>query len=340
VRAGRGRHPADPLLSAALLLGMAVASIVTILPPPDATFVAGVSHEGPLLSGWVLAERASLIWRAYVPIPNPHAPVLWESNILVYTGLTPQLLLRLALSALLFTGAALAMARRPLVLFLYAFGTALVVVFTYFVNLGTLRHHGYLFLLLVACAWLSRTDVRRVRVGPRVRAAMRRYERVASVGFKLLLAAQVVAAAMLLDGDRRLRFSSGGDAAAYLREVGLADVPVAVSPTPAGISLSGYLDRPVHYITDGVVGSYVVWGEQTGAWETAVDFRRLEALLSPAQPLVVLAVNAPLTATPPPELLVRPLASFTAAIMPGERYLLYEVSRRPPTDAPVPVGRP
>jgi hypothetical protein len=34
------------------------------------------------------------------------------------------------------------------------------------------------------------------------------------------------------------------------------------------------------------------------------------------------------------------LASFTAAIMPGERYLLYEVSRRPPTDAPVPVGRP
>ena len=88
----------------------------------------------------------------------------------------------------------------------------------------------------------------------------------------------------------------------------------------------------VHYITDGVVGTYVVWGEQTGAWRTTVDFDRLRALLSPLQPLVVLAVNSPITESPPPDLLVRPLASFTAAIMPGERYVLYEVTRTPAAD--------
>ncbi|HEU4630957.1 MAG TPA: hypothetical protein VFS08_14500 [Gemmatimonadaceae bacterium] len=333
VRAGRGRHPADPLLAGALLLAMAVVSMRTILPPPDATFVAGVSHTGPLLSAWVLAERASLVWRAYVPIPSPHAPVFWESNILTYTGLTPQLLRRLIPAALLVAGAALAMVRRPLVLFLYLFGTALVVAFTYFVNLGTLRHHGHLFLLLVACAWLSRSDVRRLHVGPGLRALLRRAERVASPAFKGLLVLQVVAAAMLLAHDWRARFSSGGDAAAFLRRAGLADVPVAVTPTPAGISLSGYLDRPVHYITDGVVGTYVVWGEQSGDWVTPVAFDRLRELLAAGQPRVVLAVNTPLAGPAPPDLVVRPLGSFTAAMMPGERYTLYEVSRAPAADS-------
>jgi hypothetical protein len=302
-----------------------------MLPPSDAPFTGNRREGRPLVEPWGLAASGALVWRAYVPVPDPDSKGSWNSNILP-TATRRELALALGLSALLVAVALPLVSRRPAALTFYVLGTGALLAFSYFRVFGAQRHHGHLFLALLAAVWLARSRLapwpRRVRrLVPRPLAS-RRLARIAASGLYALLVVQVLVAARRFVVDLGRPFSAAAAAASYLRDSVPAGTPLAARPSPATSAVVGMLDRPVYYLDDGEVGSFVIWGpgrlRGTGG---GGELERLAPLLPADGSPMVLILNYPLADTVRAGVTTRPLTHTPSAVVASEDFYLYEVRR-------------
>ncbi|MHB1223769.1 MAG: hypothetical protein ACYC2G_06925 [Gemmatimonadaceae bacterium] len=315
-----------------LLAASLVGSLALIRPPPDAPFTANRREGRPLVEPWGLATSGGLIWRAYVPVPNPASEGSWNSNIL-RPATRPGLALALGLSALLVAVVALPLvARRPAALGFYVLATGALLAFSYLRFFGTQRHHGHLFLVLLAAVWLARSrmapwPIRIRRLVPRPLAGQR-LARVAAVGLHVLLGVQVLVTARMYAVDLRRPFSAAAAAAAYLRDSVPAGTPLAARPSPATSAVSGMLDRPFYYLDDGEVGTFVIWGPgRLRGGDGGGELEHLAPLLPADGSPMVLILNYPLADSVEAGVTARALAHTPSAVVRSEVFFLYELRR-------------
>ncbi|MDV2995514.1 MAG: hypothetical protein N4J56_005168 [Chroococcidiopsis sp. SAG 2025] len=96
------------------------------------------------------------MWKSYIPIPNFLSYNFWNTNAFINDNSPKFILLCICLLSLLLLLSAIALFdRKPVVLFAYAFGTCTLIWFAYEKFFGSLRHHGHLFILFIACIWIS-----------------------------------------------------------------------------------------------------------------------------------------------------------------------------------------
>jgi hypothetical protein len=300
----------DAAVSAALVLVGAAASVLTVLPKPDGPSYA---HE------WTTAlepERAALVlaavWRGCVPITDPGNYQFWNVNFLDGTPLEP------ALGAVLLVLGAVAVRRsRPALLF-FLIGTAGLLAFTYMKWMGSVRHHGHLFLLFAACLWLMGRD-RPVRVERSPQPARQRLVAGALLAF---FAVQVLAALLAVLMDWRLPFSGSQEAAAILRAAHLEDAPIVGFPDIEAAAVAGHLDRPFFYPS---------WGHRALLFRCDNSWRNLGVLevMTEARSMagsigreMVLVVNQPL---PEPHDGFAVLGAAEVSIVPDEAFFIYLV---------------
>jgi hypothetical protein len=233
---------------AVLAAGVAVA-VWQCLPPSD--------YEHARVWVWSLdAERVAYVLRGYavalVPVPAGELHFWGSSALLPSFPFPADEIVPVAILAgviVVVAAAAVAHATRLSARSLTAWlvGAASLLLFSYVKFPGALRHHGFLWVLAVACLWLAAADG---AVGWRRQTLL----------LAPLLAAGVWAAAVAAWRDWREPFSGARCAAEAIRSQGLDRLPLVGSPDYAVSGVAGYLpSEKVFYPASGREGSFILW---------------------------------------------------------------------------------
>jgi hypothetical protein len=312
-----------------------VASALCAWPPADST-VAHVAwpHEMPD------DFAPTRLFVALAPIPRAYF-FFWNSNAL----LSYEPFRRLAVPAAVALAAWLlfVLSRRGAAALLFGAGLVALTALFGLVYGGDVRHHGFLFVLLLMAAWLARQadpndgpDAGRRGLGAQDEAGIassrwrRLRERALVPTLVVVLVAQVAGTPIALYYEYAKVFSSGARAADFLRARGLADtLLVAEVDYPATAVLGQLGPGAVAYSPrTGRTFSFVRW-TRARAWDpTDEQTLRYAATLGAARGEdPVLLMNRPLR----PELVdgrvVTRIAELYDSMIEEENFYIYRVAR-------------
>ncbi len=299
-------------LGALLVLGGLVLSVLDMRVPADSAFMPDWHWRDP-----ALATLLRSLAHAFLPLPRLELH-FWNTGLLSAAGGSAWLEVTVALLAL--PAAFLILRHRPIALLAFGLAAGAISLFLAVKYTGFLRHHGHLFLALLAAYWLgeslSAADERPAAhpSGRLPRPAL----------LTLLLAIQ--AAAMLPAAWFELRqpFSRAGETAAFIRAGGWERCFLVGQPDYAASSVAMQLGRSIYYPESGRAGSYLIWDAQRDP-ESPPDIVDAVTALAREQGRTLLITNHPL----PTERLgarLEAVASFAPAIEASEQYYLYATS--------------
>ncbi len=266
------------------------------------------------------------IWKAYVPIPLLWQQHFWNTNFIANSprlDISDSLPLDLMLSALLSLVMALlavkALWRSRLAVLIYCFGTTTLLLFSYrFAWWTSLRHHGHLFVFLIACFWLLPSLVPTQRLAAMATVLKRSYF------LTTLLVIQVFAGIYLYASDLALPFSAGKATAAYLQAEQLDRGAIAGYGQHQASSVSIYLNRPFYYPEIDKLG--FSWDTETPR-ESDEDnlVANLQAWATQSDQDVILVWNSPFEKQIP-GYTITALDSFKSVLIRDESFYLYRLS--------------
>lgn len=181
---------------------------------------------------------------------------------------------------------------------------------------GSSRHHGIVFLALIAGAW-------RVRTGTSGHGwsdgTLRAILVVSALGGVLTLAS----------GSRP--FSQSRDAAQWLQQNNLADAYLIGSRDAQVSSVAGYLAKPVYYLECQCIGTFIVWNRTRQSPLSAEQFRirllRAVDLAAGRQPILISNGELSLNDLAEAPVSVTLLKSFDGPTETDERYWIYRVTK-------------
>lgn len=302
--AWEGARPRDAAL-AALVFGIgAVVAVAQMVPPPD----------GGYATAWWLRwtparafQTLATVVHAYLPLPEIGAPMVWNSSLFRSLGDGLTALLALGLLAL----AVVRLRGSRTAVFLYLFGTAALLGFTYCKYFGVLRHHGHHFVLLIACLWLAQAGNEGRRPDLWVAG---------------LLAVHLIGAAALGSLDLARPFSAAEATAEFIRQEGLAGMPIAGKQDYRASPVGGYLQRALYYPNSGGTGTFILWNrERVEDLPEEAYCRRLADQVGRHPDGVLLISTEPLPACPAVRSAL--LARFPDSMVPDERYSVFLLRR-------------
>jgi hypothetical protein len=223
--------------------------------------------KGPWTSSWEhpltfagFADTMTNVWRAYVPIPIgfPYWREIKAESNFIFSGKPRGDASVVFLSALLFVISAGLLLRRPRALFLFVFGTGVLLSVQFVVFLGGLWHVGFLFLLFMASLWIwfdsegCESDVALFRrLDESIFGSLRRPVIIS------LLVIQLAAGIAVWGADLFYPFSASKNAARFIRDHGLSGAIIVGSEETRVSPLSGYLDKDIYYCESSRLGSYI-----------------------------------------------------------------------------------
>jgi hypothetical protein len=303
-----------------LAVGVFLAGIQSA--PPDDNSPRMLTWNTALL-GAPLEKTFGSVWKSYVPLPGD-IPHFWNTNLL--DGLPPinvgtqtlesrdvQVLLSLSLIAI----SAFVLMRTPTVMLAYIVTTLALLFFLHTkVNHGV-RHTGHLFLLLIACLWLShQTSVLSSSFSNR---------KLASIYTAILFTIQPVAGALCASTDLVYPFSAGKAAAEYIRERQLIGTMMVGSNYAIVSTVAGYLNYPIYYVENGQTGIYTLWGKKRSGFPPAEVIDKATRLHHAANRDVLLILSYDPGASAAGLL---KLASFEHSVLREERYWLFLLPKK------------
>jgi len=267
----------------------------------------GVSDSGNVLT-WRFRGRlidaglaVGVIWRGFFPIPGGFT-YFWNKNFVTSWELGATLgIFVLVVTALVFRRS------RPL-LIAYLVGVLAIVAFTYVKFYGSIRHHGHVFILFIACYWL-----------------LHRFEKATPITRHLitgLLVLHVALAIVALRSDFSHPFSNSKRVADYLRAQGLQDIYIVADRDTIVSPITAYLDHPVYYPRGDRAGTFIIWDQTrlNAAPHDSFLLARRKATERKQDVLVITNTKQDVPAD------IKLLAEFTGSISEDENYFLYRVT--------------
>lgn len=233
-------------------------SVLQMLPPADSGNILGWYFN---LSPSGIIFILTVIWRGLVPVPAV-AHQFWNTN---YVESEPTAAL---LALVLLAVTSLALARRRAALLAYLLGTGAILLFTFTKFYGSARHHGHVYLLLVACLWLAARMPEEKLKDRLLDRASRALSRPWRHAFTALLLAHVALAALFCYADLKYPFSRSRDVAEFMREEGLTGAgDLIVGGEDAHVSpVTAFLGRKVYYARGDREGTFIVWDRDWRFW--------------------------------------------------------------------------
>ena len=305
------------------LIGIGITTAVLQLnPPPDTGFAVGwhFNYETKRVN-----DIVKLISRAYLPITNPTSG-FWGSNILTtypffQTIQVPLCYFLMFFSVLLFL-------KRPTALLTYFISTFGLLAFFYIKYQGSIRHHGFLFLVFLMCCWIYR-DCSVINLGKTEQQDTdstidRVLNITGTVLVTLLLICHAIGGITAVQMEHRHIFSYGKLTAEYIKSQGMQDYPIVAEKDSAASTVVGYLPkRQVYYPRGSRLGSFVRWDNA----RASVSERRVieEALKLSSQNTqdVLIILNRSLSAKRRKQYNLTFLTKFTGSTVRDEGFHLY-----------------
>jgi hypothetical protein len=329
------RRRSVPVAGAAVYLILLVFAIGTMIPAADfgpwghdvRFSVSRLNADLRLPIGAFVPLRPDSIWDAIAFIAHPKTasiPQFWNStpiaDFVALTHADTDHPVRLALVFAVPIAACWLIARDPLLVLEFTLMYLGIVLFANIWDFaGSARHHGVVFLALIASAWTAR-----LRHSPAVWSS-----RVLGA----LLIVNACGGVLTLASELR-PFSEGYNAAAWIKQNNLADAFLIGSHDAQTSTVAGYLGRPIYYLDCECPGGFIVWNNKRQGGRSPEEFgRRLtKAVVLAGQHDAILIRNRPVTVedlTSAPNLSVALLKSFTDAST-DENFWIYRVSEKQP----------
>lgn len=283
----------------------------------------------PTLQRFLLSVAGPLI--GYIPLPDPRYGLMFrDTTIFGGFDLTWRAVCA-GLSAAIVAVFAASFWRSKSAFLAFAAGTSAMIAFFLIVLLGSVRHDGQFFILLVCCLWISsvypnKRDVAEHLVGEN---RIFRFCKNASVPlFSAILLCQSGMAAFALYADYNHVFSPIVDVARYLKRKHREHDFIAVIPDWLGAGISGTLNRPVYELGAGRLSTFTTGGAKKDLSNHRQVLRECDRVLAREHlNEMVLVIDGPLCASNA-RLDTTLLKAFRNDIVLYERMYLYSVKPR------------
>ena len=235
------------------VLGM-VLFILECAPPQDYRQVRLSTYEWYAnIDLRYLGKVITAIWKSYVPIPAIQYD-FWGTNIVSSEAV------QLVFSIVLLGFFLLVFSRKLVALCLYVCGTLAIlsIVYVKFLYVGTVRHYGHLFIILIASLWISTYYPDRKATGKvlnRLSSFCSKHKDKAITG---IFIAQFIAGIIAGGFDLFYPFSGSKETANYIKSHGLENMLMMGNSRIATYAVAGYLNREIYYppIILGVTSAY------------------------------------------------------------------------------------
>ena len=306
----------EMVLSLTIVAGGVAAAVLSVMQPPDAGFAAAWNLNLDLRKAAIVLTT---IFQAYVPVPNFFNYHFWNTNIFMRGAGS---IAAAFLSAGLLAFSAALFARTRAVLLLYVTGTLGILLFTYLKYYGYLRHNGNLYLVLIACLWLSSSVSEKAQpTSSPVRSFIQRYR---GAFITALLCLHIPGGIFAWGMDLVYPFSAIRATAEYLKAAGLQEMRVIGSDERFVSPITGYLEKTFYYPDSERFGTHIVYNAGTRGRSSAEILERTRQFLREGQPAVLLVLSFKLK-EPSPDLTIKELKHFESGIVGDEEYFLYLV---------------
>ncbi len=315
-------------------------AIFQIIPPDDADFKGdAIRIENwaalPLLNNRLFATILTIL-RSYIPIPNFFQDQFWNTNILI-NGDSIARICAISITIIILLYSAALFIRKPIVLFLYLSGNCGILLFTYTKFIGSLRHHGHLFFLFLACLWISsfyiKSDllIEKFKSSQKILARLNLVERSKNVYLSVILFAHVIAGLFAFSMELNYTFSGSKEVANYIDQPGLKDYVLVGSRDYAAAPVAAFLDRKIYYPESDKFGSFIVWRNRE-LFQRREVLTHVERLITQNNK-ALLILNYKLKAKKP-DLNISFLFKSSQSIIPDETYYLYLIQKKPDNYSP------
>ena len=232
------------------------------------------------------------ILRAYIPIPDFNLSNWWGSSILKDNNLLAFLsIIFLMLVISIFINY---LFKRPSALFLYLSISFILSLFFLLKFSGSLRHHGLIFIGLIASLWiynycLDFNKNKKIKFGSKALTF-------ATTSIFSLQAFAGISAASL---DYMLPFSSAKETADFINKIDLSKYEIISHGDAQGSAILGYIKnkKAFYYLTTGKKGSFIKWNESRSRAKGDEKVKILQNLVEEIianDKEVILVLNTPL----------------------------------------------
>jgi len=308
----RRDRPAAGIAAFAIVFGSAALCVLQLMPPADSGTVVGWQFNNPLTS-----FPLSIVWRALIPVP-PIDPEFWNRNVMGTNKRVGPLAL------LLFFAIVWMLRKHRLALLLFAVGSLGLLTFGFVKFYGSIRHHGHIYLLLIAALWIGAAQPWRERGSDRAvaDAEPRGLGKGLHIAFTGLLVVHVIAALVAVSIDWLRPFSQSKATAQFIRDNELTATFLIGERDTCTAPIAAYLNRKLYFPRGDRVGSFIVY-DQRRLIPLSGDL--VDLCSAKARDLgsdVVLISTSPLKDNPPG---VRRIGAFQGSIVGDESFFLYRI---------------
>jgi hypothetical protein len=301
-----------------------ISSLAQLIPPSDNTLPNG-------LSGWTLqfdikhlANTLTRIWNSYILVVVPGDSKYLEVTIFAI----------ISLGILIFTSTLLI--RKPVAFFFYLLGTLEILSFTYIKFLGSPRHYGHLYIVLIVSLWIARYYPKSNLLIEPLSRLSKSFRKVAKTWIKfaekykttflmVILSAQFAAGVVAFSRDLLVPYSASREASRFIQSQHLEQMFIVGSEDYAVLPLSGYLNKKFYYPERKALGSFVLFNSQRQTVDVGAVLEQVSQLIQQNKRNILLVLNYELN-TSRADLNVSPLAKFTKGLIFNEKYYLYLVN--------------
>lgn len=298
-----------------LAIGLFV-HLKTSLPPADAYYSPDITHKHHW--SW-LSDFTTRFWSALFPWNAKNDGQWIVSGYLGETWPLFKRLLPIVGTATLWL-CVIALRKAPAIAATYFLGVLMMAAFQFIQYPGYLRHWGHFFILLVICIWLY-TKHASARQTPALLYGL----------LVLTFGVQTITGVRAVRTELRLPFSGAQEAANFLREHGLQDLPILATYDHAASAVAGYLDGRFISVESGEEGQTVVFHKRRYEATSAAAVAELaHPIARRTHAPVLMILNFDLGGEPIPGFTTEPLFATKPSIRLDETFWIYELTEQNP----------
>ncbi|MBP0016274.1 MAG: hypothetical protein J7647_01805 [Cyanobacteria bacterium SBLK] len=285
-------------------------ALFLLIPPQDSELKGGLIKWDTFWDLHHLMKVLARIWNSYILILVPRDSSFWD--VTLYAIISLGILLFFILSFL----------KKPIPLFIYVLGTMELLFFTYTKVLGSPRHYGNFYVILILSVWISSYySSQPNHIFSKAIAWVDRYKKNV---LTFILSAQFIAGIVALTRNIIVPYSASRETANYIKNNALDDLFIVGSQDSVMTPISGYLNRQIYYPESKEMGSFVLYNSRRIDVDREEVLSQVKKLLNEGQSQILLILNYELDGFPE-DLQIEAIAEFTDSYIYNERYYLYLV---------------
>jgi hypothetical protein len=301
-----------------------ISSLAQLIPPADSRLQGGLAKWMLQFEMKHLAAALSRIWNSYMVIVVPG-----DSRFLDVVIFSIFSLFLLAFTSTI-------LIKKPIAFLLYILGTLEILLFIYVKFLGSARHYGHLYILLIVSFWIASYYPNSHLFLPKNRSNCQFFRQVSARWFKLvkkyqsvflmvILCSQMIGGIVAFSRDLIVPYSASREASRFIKVQHLDEMFIVASRDATVSPLCGYLNRKFYYPERNGIGSFVLFNGQRQDVNAVSVLEQVSQLIKQNKGNILLILNYELKNSRA-DLTISFLAKFTKSLIFNEKYYLYLVS--------------